>query len=394
MKTEYNTIDSAMLSGLSDVFAEWDSRAEYEQQRLGQFRESFKVLPQVVSDAHDEFEKFTTLTAKDQSFLIWCACMQALRIVVMERFKQRLSDKDAAKATFGHVEEHSDRGSARYYASAETIKNNPVPFDCILKEEVVQRYDNPRLSGFNHRFKALGHDPYLGWIIGVANIMTNTITITEGCFELKSYHVHSGVRYIREKPQIIDKMCARANTGLIFEKLYKRFKDDPEEAWTAYAHALVKEWVHLHSDIRTAKSLPIPIVSLASPNVSRVLQSCGIDYMNVKCFEKEAFLSVLINEGVKFAHLLSYNEKEDGDKELYKARGLKLVMLANELVTVSDIIVNLFRMYLGDASVTCRFDFGGAMVTLWHVFNDPIKIAEIKQDYVLTKSIEYINKQK
>lgn len=173
----------------------------------------------------------------------------------------------------------------------------------------------------------MGHDPYMGWIFGVANIMTNTITISEDWFRLKTYHVHTGIKMVREKPQYVDKMCARASTTLMFEKLYNRFCNDPKEAWTAFAHSLAKEWVHLHTDIRTIKSPPVPVVSMASPTMTRAMQACGIDYLNIKIFEKEAFLSILINEVTKFAHNLMYNEKEDGDSDLYQVRTRKIVML-------------------------------------------------------------------
>ena len=40
------------------------------------------------------------------------------------------------------------------------------------KSECQEKLNNPKISGFNHRFKAIGHDPYLGLVFGTANIMT------------------------------------------------------------------------------------------------------------------------------------------------------------------------------------------------------------------------------
>lgn len=381
----------SLSEGLKGLLAYYDKSSDIVTERFNKIEDGLSYLPQKVAEFHDEFEKLTGLREKDINLLIFACVMQALRVVIMEHFKKRLSDKEAAKGVPKHKEEHSDRGSVRYYASVDTIESNPVPYDTILKEEVVQKYDNPRLSGFNHRFKALGHDPYMGWIFGVANIMTNTITISEDWFQLKTYHVHTGIRRVREKPQYVDKMCARASTTLMFEKLYNRFRKGPKEAWTAFAHSLAKEWVHLHTDIRTKKSLPVPVISMASPSMTRAMQACGIDYLNIKIFEKEAFLSILINEVIKFAHNLMYNEKEDGDSNLYQVRTRKIVMLSNEIVTISDIFVVALRAYLGNEEALLRFDFGGAALTLWHVINDPIRIAEVKKEYVLKKSCEYIN---
>ena len=93
----------------------------------------------------------------------------------------------------GHHKEKTDRQGKKYYASVDEIIKNPVPFDAIRKEENVKNsINNPKISGFNHRFKALGHDPYLGLVFGTANIMTSTITVNEGFFCIDSYHVYTG----------------------------------------------------------------------------------------------------------------------------------------------------------------------------------------------------------
>ena len=367
-----------------------DSLQETTETRIDEISTSIEDLPKWVSEYDDEFERLTQLRDKDIRFLMFACILQATRIVVMEHFKKRLSDKESAKQTLGHEDEHTDRTAIRYYASIDEIKKNPVPFDCILKEDVVKRNGNPKLSGFNHRFKTLGHDPYLGFIFGTLNIMTKTITVTNGWGMIQTYHVHTGTRIRRGKVEDIDKICAQASTAIMFEKPYQRFQNEGAEAWKALGESLKKEWVHLHSDIRTAKSLPIPGVSLLSPDVARIMQFCGLDYLNVKIFEKEAFLSMLINWIIGFTHGHCYNEFEDKDLELYKVRTMKIIDISNEMVTLCSALVMAVRAYLGDADAIKKFDFGGAVVTLWHVLNDPITIANIKHEYILRKTSEKI----
>lgn len=375
---------------LKDSTSRLDTVKKEKDTRIDTITTSIKQMPTWVSEFDDEFENETKLRDKDINFLMFACILQATRIVIMEHFKQRLSDQESAKQTLGHSVEHSDRNTRRYYASIDEINRNPVPFDCIMKEDVVKRNGNPKLSGFNHRFKTLGHDPYLGFVFGTLNIMTNTITVTNGWGMIQTYHVHTGMRIIQEKAQNIDKICAQASTSMMFEKVYQRFRSEGAEAWEALGASLWKEWVHLHSDIRTSKSLPIPGISLVSPNLARIMQFCGMDYLNVKIFEKEAFLSMLINWIIQFSHGLCYNESEDGDPKLYKVRTIKIIDISNEIVTMGSAVLTLVRAYIGQVDALKNFDYGGSIVTLWHVLNDPITIAKIKHEYILKKTEEKI----
>jgi hypothetical protein len=121
------------------------------------------------------------------------------------------------------------------------------------------------------------------------------------------------------------------------------------------------------------------------------MQACGLDYLNVKVFEKEAFLSILINEIIKFTHGLCYDDQKDGSPELYKVRTMRIIDISNEMVTLCDAMVTIVRAYLGDVNAIKKFDYGGSVITLWHILNDPIKIAEIKHEYIIKKTSNYIS---
>lgn len=385
-----SNVEEKLRELLQESCVTLDSSFDAFKKKVDELSKGCDQLPNWVIEYDEEFERLTKLDDKDIRFLMFACILQAVRIVIMDHFKERLTDKESADKTLGHREEHSDRSAQRYYASIDEIKKNPVPFDCIMKEDVVKRNGNPKLSGFNHRFKTLGHDPYLGFIFGTLNIMTKTITVTNGWGMIQTYHVHTGTRIRRGKAEDVDKICAQASTAMMFEKVYQRFHSEGAEAWKALGASLKKEWVHLHSDIRTAKSLPIPGVSLFSPDVARIMQFCGLDYLNVKIFEKEAFLSMLINWIIKFIHVHCYNESEDKDLELYKVRTMKIIDISNEMVTLCSALVVAVRAYLGDSDAIKKFDFGGSIVTLWHVLNDPITIAKIKHEYILNKTSEKI----
>jgi len=179
-------------------------------------------LPEFIQNAYNKFEKYTKLSKEDDVWLITTTVMQTARQMLLNKLKNRLDDKEAAKKVKSG-KERSNR-SKEYYASIEEIYSNPVPFDTIQKEKDIWKTpDDPKLSGFNHRYKTLGHDPILGLIFGTANIMTNTLTLSN----FKSYHVHTGLSF---NGGPIDKIKEPALTGQIFANIYERFQSDKQEA--------------------------------------------------------------------------------------------------------------------------------------------------------------------
>lgn len=51
-----------------------------------------------------------------------------------------MSDRELAKRTPFHSEEHSGRSNLDYYATKEEIISNPVPFDAIQKAHDTKWY--------------------------------------------------------------------------------------------------------------------------------------------------------------------------------------------------------------------------------------------------------------
>ena len=364
------------------------------ENKVGLYSEKIERMPLFVKKTNEEFEEYTSLTNTDVCFLMFAVALQTIRQILVNIFKERLSDQEAAKKTMGHHREKTDRQGIRYYASVDEIINNPVPFDAIRKEnEVKDSAYNPKLSGFNHRFKALGHDPYLGLIFGTANIMTSTITVNDGFLGISSYHVHTGT-YLRQGKEVpTDKIYESASTMEIFEKVYHRLQAESTEGVKALAVSLFKECVHLRSDIRTRKSLPLPLLSLVSPNITRLLGYYELDYLTVKNVEKEYILSVIIDLIVKILYSFCYNEEKDVSKELYRARVLKILLYSKEIAMASSTLQTVIRMAVGDITSVKYFDFGGSLNTLYRVFTTPQKIAWIKHEYLVSKSVEYVKLQ-
>lgn len=360
------------------------------EDKIKSLEHKIQEFPDFVDKTNEAFERYTSLTNDDMAFLALAIALQSARQVLMNVFKERLDDQEAAEKTLGHLEEHSNRTEIRYYASIDEIVSNPVPFDAIQKEDVIKRNRNPKLSGFNHRFKTLGHDPYLGLIFGTANIMTSTVTVTNGLFNVTSYHIHSGTNIsVSGKPYKIDKLSAKASTKKMFNKIIERIQIDKKEGLTALATALLKECIHLRTDVRTAKSLPIPLLSAVSPDLTRTLGFLGLDYLNVKIFEKEFALSLVIDFIIRLLFGFCYDETKDVSEDLYKVRCLKILKYSNEMATISSATQMWVKVACNDILSIKNFDFGGSINALYKSLTTANKIAEIQHEYLLSKEIDY-----
>ena len=262
---------------LRSIWQEHEEQQEQIQNKIDLLQTKVDSLTEFVELTNRKFEEITSIkNKKDVIFLIVATALQIARQLVIDKYKNRLKDQEAAKEVErklkGKKEEevvHDKTRSRRYYASIEEMETNPVPFDCFQKESGIagDPNRNPSLSGFNHRFKALGHDPVLGLIFGTANTMTNTVTVANGGFSLSTYHVHIGVGHRLNTEFPIDKIDAKASTALMFEKVAERIKT---EGITPLAVALKETIIHQLSDVRTEQSLPIPFLSYISPNLARV----------------------------------------------------------------------------------------------------------------------------
>ncbi len=105
-------------------------------------------------------------------------------------------------------------------------KVSKVPYDAQDNRNTTIRVEG--LSAYYHRLLSLGHDPLLGLIFGVADILTGRMTT-------------------------IDK------TGKIVSQVMENYADRKE---TDVFAAIAKQIIHFKSDITTSMGLPAPLMSL------------------------------------------------------------------------------------------------------------------------------------
>lgn len=105
-------------------------------------------------------------------------------------------------------------------------KKSKVPFDAQDNRNTTIRVEG--LSAYYHRLLSLGHDPLLGFVVGVFDILTGRMTT-------------------------IDK------TGKIVSQVMENYTDRKESDIFA---ALAKQIVHFKSDITTSMGLPAPLMGI------------------------------------------------------------------------------------------------------------------------------------
>lgn len=327
------------------------------------YREAYRVKEivnntgQILDDLDKQFCQKTGLTELDMKFLFVAIGMQIVRQYLLTRFPQRLDDQIAAKQTKGHIKEVSDRSHRYYNPSLEEILTNPVPFDANIGSEGALKGG----GHMGHRVTAIGHDPLLGLVFGTANIATSTLTTSS----FQSYHIYTNN----------NRDCFRnhARTELVLGKTVDKLLNCGMEGKQIVAASLIKEIIHLKSDINTKNSLPLPVVSVIDSKMAADLASYGLDMANVISVGKQMMYSTLINSMIAMIHGLFCDGRTLMDKKLYEVRTRKILSYSNLVATSSNIAVVAIT---GDMKL---FDLGGLAVTIYRLITDIKFIRQVKE---------------
>lgn len=316
----------------------------------------------VLDDLDWQFCEKTGLTDTDVAFLFVAIGLQIIRQYLVTKFPERQDDQTSAKQTKGHREEHSSRTHRLYNPSLEEIVTNPVPFDANVGADGA-------LAGggsLGHRVTAIGHDPILGLIFGTANIATSTLTTNK----FLSYHI-----YTNDNKR--DYFKNNARTDLVLLKTVDKMLYEGIEGKNIVGASLIKEIIHLKSDLYTKHSLPIPFISVVEPQMASKLASYGFDMANLVTVGKQSSYAMLINSLIAMVHGLLY----DGDdtsisRKLYEVRTRKILSYSNLVASSTNIAV---------VAVTKNFellDLGGLAVTIYRLISDREFIQKVKHEFV------------
>ena len=334
----------------------------------------------IISDLDKQFQQATKLNKLDVSFLFFAVALQCIRQYVIGTITQRTDDKTAANKTKGHTEEHSDRHHRLYNPSLQEIITNPVPFDTNFGGKAIGANVG---GGFEHRSRTLGHDPLLGWVFGTMNIATSTMTL----YTLDSYHIQTGTTANGIKR---DRITKHADTLKVLSYSKDKMFNQGIEGKSIIGASVLKEAVHLRSDLYSKVSLPTPVVSAISPEFAKTIANYGIDMGNIVKVGSQATFAVLINMLIAMIHSLFYDETEYQNMNMYSVKTRKILSYSNVIASTSNALAVAIAAAVGTAAKDTALvnkslnylDIGGFLVTLYRIVNDHHFIKQIKQEFL------------
>lgn len=318
-------------------------------------KDEFENAYNHIEEIDKVFKKKTGLRKNDLAILTVAIALQCARQYVLDPW---IKDKRVAASSNDEKDRKNNAEPGWYHADTEKILTSRVPFD-------VQQYGSNIsihnfLKGGDHRHMTLGHDPVLGWIFGTANIMTNTVTRID--------FVSAHVKVINNQ----NKIHSNADTTKVFTSVFDRVQAAGEDGKIALACSIVREAIHLKSDINTKRSLPLPVINTLSPDLGKTLAKYGVDTASVGT---EITLSSIINMLISMIHRMSMDDSKENE-EFYEVRTRKIILYSNSIASTSNIIAtHLTKNYK-------QLDVGGLLVTISRLISDVRFISRVKGEFV------------
>lgn len=366
---------------------------------------------QLLDDLNKEFEAETGLQGNDIKFLFAAIGLQMSRIVILNELTKTeaagSSNRNETKLhefqekLLGKISTGNSVQEKPYYASIEHIVTKAgVPYDAtanLTEESLVKMLNKGRtwdfdlesfipteksslFKGANHRFSTLGHDPLLGLIFGTGNIMTNTITCVKtpivvggvGIPVLTTNHVVYTSDF--KDPRI----ATYGSTAMMLKSAVERTKEEP----SAFVASLIKQIIHIGTDLYTPCGIQIPAANLVLSNSSVEKLTQYISAGDIIKVGASAKLAELINLLISTLHMLMYDPTSTISKDVYNVRTRKIIMYSNLIATGSNVLWVSGNMMAGNETAVKQLDIGGLLVTIKRLMTDTKYIQQIKEEFV------------
>ena len=327
---------------------------------------SYQHYCNLKKDYEMEFERKTKLNDLDVKILFLGIFLQIARQFFISndsfRFKNALEGDKIPDYLSEKVS--SKLNNERYIK----ILTGSVPYDAtnyLEKENFISNYGSHGISGNNHRYTTLGHDPILGWIFGTMNIITGTLTKKN--LTLDSYTV----------------VNMKINQPILITEVFEQFVEEIEKDNLILGVAILKQALHFSSDCFTTMGLPIPIINNISPELTKkMMLDYNIDFYSVT---RGIVLANIINYIIGIIHKIYYDNSIP--EELYNIKTKKVILYSNIISSTSNII------YTSITKDLKKLDIGGFIVTLFNLYKSQEFIRKVKEEYINSKLDEYYKKE-
>lgn len=303
----------------------------------------------IIDSIEKDFKKATKLNNLDIKILMLAAALQCARQYIFANDKFRLTDKQGDKLVKNPLKKVTPK-------NWQDILLGSVPYDATSRSDKF-RSEDTGISGNTHRYRTLGHDPVIGWVIGPVNILSDSLTKTDIVTTYKVTNMSMDGKY-------------PGGTIGAFEEAFKQAADNPYNLPAAIA----KQAIHFGADYFTKQGLPVPLISTVNDDLAKTLTTkYHIDTYSIM---RGAALSTMINAIIEFIHLLFFSESTDISLDLYKVRSKKIIMYSNIIASSSNII------YCALSKDLTKLDIGGLLVTIHRIVSDTKFINEIKKEFL------------
>ena len=124
---------------LRNMWRDYEDGNNNTSDKLDTLQTKVDELPAFVEETNKRFEEVTSIkNKKDIIFLIVATALQITRQLVIDQYKNRPTDQEAANSTLGHNNDETSNRHRRYYATIEEMETNPVPLIALEKRRELQ----------------------------------------------------------------------------------------------------------------------------------------------------------------------------------------------------------------------------------------------------------------
>lgn len=202
------------------VVGECEIESIFTEEELQQNKEAIRLM-------NEEFNQIHHLDKVDVAIGALAGMVGAAVDILMVGIPEKTPEGLKAGPLSNYIRDYFDRKfQEEEMQKLANSKESKVPFDAQDNRHTTIRVEG--LSAYYHRLLQLGHDPVLGFVFGVADILTGRMTT-------------------------IDK------TGKVVSQVMENYADRKE---TEIFRALAKQIAHFKSDVTTSMGLPAPFMSM------------------------------------------------------------------------------------------------------------------------------------
>lgn len=202
------------------VVGECEIESIFTEEELQQNKEAVRLM-------NEEFNQIHHLDKVDVAIGAFAGMVGAAVDILMVGIPEKTPEGLKAGTLSNYIRDYFDRKfPEEEMQKLANSKESKVAFDAQDNRHTTIRVEG--LSAYYHRLLQLGHDPVLGFVFGVADILTGRMTT-------------------------IDK------TGKVVSQVMENYADRKE---TEIFRALAKQIAHFKSDVTTSMGLPAPFMSM------------------------------------------------------------------------------------------------------------------------------------